>query len=263
MEAFRFAAPLWFAALPLVLLVLWRTQRRAARPAVLFSSVDGLRGLPVTLAQRAKRLLPWLWALGMALLIVALARPQRGRTEQRAHSEGIAIQMALDVSGSMEAIDFLLGDKSVNRLTAVKHVLRSFVLGDDKAGLPGRAHDLVGVVAFGGFADSKVPLTLDHGALVNIVEALKIPRPIRDRRGNIINNQTLNEELSTAIGDGLALSVERLRNVKAKSKVLILLTDGDSNAGVVEPLEAAKLAAQLGIRIYTIGAESGAARATG
>lgn len=109
------------------------------------------------------------------------------------------------------------------------------------------------MVAFGGFADSKCPLTLDHGALVEIVKSLEIPRPIRDRQGKVLNAETLQEELATAIGDGVALGIDRLREAKSKSKVLILLTDGDSNAGAIDPREAAKIAKELGIKIYTIG----------
>ena len=97
-------------------------------------------------------------------------------------------------------------------------------------------------MAFGGFADSKCPLTLDHGALVEIVAGLEIPKPVRDRQGRVINAQSLQEELATAIGDGVAVGVDRLRGAKAKSKVLVLLTDGDNNAGVVDPREAAQIA---------------------
>jgi Ca-activated chloride channel family protein len=96
-------------------------------------------------------------------------------------------------------------------------------------------------------------LTLDHGALVDIVGGLEIPRPIRDSQGRVINAQALQEELATAIGDGVAAAVDRLRGAKAKSKVLILLTDGDCNAGVVDPREAARIAAESAIRLYTIG----------
>jgi Ca-activated chloride channel family protein len=119
--------------------------------------------------------------------------------------------------------------------------------------LSGRTDDLVGLVAFGGFADSKCPLTLDHGALVDIVQGLEIPRPIRDNQGRVINAQSLKEELATAIGDGVAAGVDRLRGARAKSKVLILLTDGDSNAGVVDPREAARIALESNIKLYTIG----------
>jgi Ca-activated chloride channel homolog len=159
----------------------------------------------------------------------------------------------LDVSGSMEALDFQLDGEDVSRLEAVKHVIGEFILGSRESGLQGRKDDLVGVVAFGGFADSKCPLTLDHGALVDIVDGLQIPKPIRDQSGRVINAESLQEELATAIGDGVALGADRLRDAKAKSKVMVLLTDGDSNAGVVDPREAATIAKELGIKVYTIG----------
>jgi Ca-activated chloride channel family protein len=96
-------------------------------------------------------------------------------------------------------------------------------------------------------------LTLDYGALIDILQGLEIPKSIRDREGRVINAQTLQEELATAIGDGVAVGVDRLRGAKAKSKVLVLLTDGDNNAGVTDPREAAHIAADSGMRLYTIG----------
>ena len=96
-------------------------------------------------------------------------------------------------------------------------------------------------------------MTLDHGALVEIVKSLEVPKAIRDRRGKVINQDTLQEELATAIGDGVALGIDRLKDTKSKSKVLVLLTDGDNNAGVIEPRDAAAIAKQLGIKLYTIG----------
>jgi len=253
MEAFRFYSPLWFAALPFALGALWYAHASRARTAVVFSSLADLKGLPVTLAQRIKRFLPLLHGLALLLIVGALARPQVGRSENRIFTEGIAIQMALDISGSMEALDFQLNGETNNRLNAVKYVVKNFVTGSKELKLGGRPSDLVGIVAFGGFADSKVPLTMDHGALLDIVNSLETPKALRDRRGNIINKDTLGEDMQTAIGDGLALSIDRLKNIEAKSKVLILLTDGENNAGVIEPLEAAKAAKELGIKIYTIG----------
>jgi Ca-activated chloride channel family protein len=233
--------------------VLWWRFRPRRRAAAVFSSVADLKGLPVTLAQRLRRGLPYLYGLGLCLVMAGLARPQAGKAESRLTGEGIAIEVVLDVSGSMEAIDFQLGGRDVSRLDAVKHVVREFVLGSRASGLSGRPDDLVGLVAFGGFADSKCPLTLDHGALVDLVEGLDIAKPVRDRQGRVINAQALQEELATAIGDGVAVAVDRLRGANATSKVLILLTDGDSNAGVVDPREAARIAAESGIRLYTIG----------
>jgi Ca-activated chloride channel family protein len=232
--------------------LLWRF-RLQRRPAAIFSDVTDLKKLPVTSAQRVRRLLPYFYGAGLCLVIIGLARPQAGKAESRMTGEGIAIEIVLDVSGSMEAIDFQLGGKDVSRLAAVKHVVEEFVLGSRAGGLSGRNDDLVGLVAFGGFADSKCPLTLDHGALVDIVRGLETPKPIRDKEGRVINAQALREEMATAIGDGVAVGVDRLRGAKAKSKVLILLTDGDNNAGVVDPREAARIAAESGITLYTIG----------
>lgn len=253
MNAFRLYSWFWFALAPLVLGALWWRVRPRSRPAAVFSSVSDLRGLPVTTAQRLRRTLPFLYALGLCLVIAGLARPQAGKAETRISGQGIAIELVIDVSGSMEAIDFQLAGKDVSRLQAVKHVIEEFVLGSRGSGLAGRPDDLIGLVAFGGFADSKCPLTLDHGALVDIVRGLEVPRPIRDSQGRVINAQALQEEMATAIGDGVALGVDRLRGARAKSKVLILLTDGDNNAGVVDPREAARIALESGIKIYSIG----------
>ncbi len=253
MNAFRFDSWFWLFLVPVVIGALGLRLRPQRRPAAVFSSVADLRGLPVTLAQRVRRGLPYVYALGLCLIIAGLARPQAGKAESRISGQGIAIELVLDVSGSMEALDFQLGGKEVSRLEAVKNVVREFVLGSRASGLPGRPDDLIGLVAFGGFADSKCPLTLDHGALVDIVQGLQVPRPIRDGQGRVINAQTLMEELATAIGDGVAAGVDRLRGAKAKSKVLILLTDGDSNTGAVDPREAARIAAESGIRLYTVG----------
>ena len=253
MDSFRFQSWLWLLLIPAVaILARWRMAKRR-QPAVVFSSIADLKDIPVTPMQRIRRTMPALYGIGLCLIIVALARPQSGRSESRVTGEGIAIELVLDISGSMEALDFKLGDKEVSRLEAVKHVITEFVIGSRAAGLSGRKDDLVGLVGFGGFADSKCPLTLDHGALVDIVRGLEVPKPVRDRRGKVINQQALQEELATAIGDGVALGVDRLRGAKAKSKVLVLLTDGDNNAGVVDPREAATIAHETGIKIYTIG----------
>lgn len=253
MDSFRFLSWQWLLLIPAVaILARWRTGHRR-RPAVIFSSVGDLKGLPVTALQRFKRCLPPLYLCGLCLVIAALARPQAGKSESRVTDEGIAIELVLDISGSMEALDFQLAGSDVSRLEAVKHVITEFVLGSRTSGLSGRKNDLVGLVAFGGFADSKCPLTLDHGALAEIVKGLEIPKPVRDRRGRVINEQALKEELATAIGDGVALGVDRLRNAKAKSKVLVLLTDGDNNAGATDPREAATFAQESGIKLYTIG----------
>jgi len=253
MDAFRFESWLWLIAIPLICGLVWLRTRTRFQPSAVFSSIADLKSIPRTWIQRLKRILPLLYMLGLILVVVGLARPQAGKSESRIKGSGVAIELVLDVSGSMEAIDFQLQGKDVDRIAAVKHVVSQFIQGNRKLGLAGRRDDLVGLVAFGGFADSKCPLTLDHGALVDIVKGLEVPRAIRDRQGRVINEQMLKEELATAIGDGLALGIARLRDAQAKSKVMVLLTDGDSNAGAVDPREAAGIAKELGIKVYTIG----------
>jgi Ca-activated chloride channel family protein len=251
MNGFRFQDPWWLLLLvPIIaagVAVLWKRPTAA----VLFSNVAMLRQLPVTWAQRVKRFLPWLFLLGLVALAVALARPQHGKEEFRVRAEGIAIEMIVDRSRSMLAMDFHLENERANRLAVIKKVFRDFVLGDGQ--LAGRPDDAIGLVAFGGFAEPKCPLTFDHAALLNLLDDVKIPEPIKNRRGEIINERLLQEEGATAIGDAIAAAVERLKSVEAKSKIAILLTDGESNMGALEPLEAAKIAKTYGVKIYTIG----------
>jgi Ca-activated chloride channel family protein len=169
---------------------------------------------------------------------VALARPQQGLQATKIFSEGIAIVMVVDVSGSMAALDMPLAGRQSNRLEAVKHTFRSFIQGGD--GSRGREGDLIGMVTFARYADNVCPLTLDHNTLLTLLEQVEIV--------------TTQDEDGTAIGEGLTLGLERLRGSTAKSRVLILLTDGVNNAGETEPQAAAQIAKALGIKIYTIGA---------
>jgi Ca-activated chloride channel family protein len=251
----EFQFPYAFLLTPAALAVGWWISRPQSRPQTLYSYTAHLRDLPTTWAQLVKISLPWLTTLGLLLLVGALARPRLGREETRVRGEGIAIQMTVDISGSMRALDFSLDGESVSRLEAVKKIFQEFVTGNKKS-LSGRHDDLIGLVAFGGFASGRCPLTADHRALLDILKDLKVPEPPRDAYGRIIYNDALwREETMTAIGDALALSLARLDKVKekVKSRVLILLSDGENNAGTVEPLEAAKAAKQFGVKIYAIG----------
>jgi Ca-activated chloride channel family protein len=204
---------------------------------VTYSSLKLVDGAPRSLRSRLA-LVP---AIGMAaatlLLSIALAGPRTGDATSILKREGIAIAMIVDRSGSMHARDFVEDDLSVSRLDAVKDVFRRFVLSE---GGQGRPNDLVGLVSFARYADGLCPLTLDHHNLTTILDQVEI---VTDR----------NED-GTAIGEGLALGVERLRRNPARSKVAILLTDGVNNAGDISPTQAADLAAQHGIKVYTIGA---------
>ena len=235
-EGFRFAHPYALALVPLaVALVLWAGIRRApARTGVLVHSraselgarkrglVARFRDLPVVLRLAA-----------IALVGVALARPQTSRPDNDIEIEGIDIVIALDVSGSMEEADL-----SPNRIEAAKAVINDFV--------NRRRTDRIGMVVFGRDAFTHIPLTLDHGTFLRMLKELRVG--IIDSKG-------------TAIGNGLGVALSRLRRSDARSKVVILLTDGDNNSGNISPLQAARYAQTLGVKVYTIlaGDNEGAA----
>ncbi len=250
MNGFRFGDPFWLLLLLPVLGGAW-WRARQQKPAVVFSSIRRLDVLPETWTVWFQRRLAWLRTWGLCCLVVGLARPQKGREDYRVRAEGIAIEMCIDRSGSMQAHDFQLDGQPVDRLTAVKKVFRDFVSGAEE--LSGRPNDRIGLIEFGGFANAMCPLTLDHGVLLEVLGSVQIPKPIRDQRGRIINQSLLEEEMSTAIGDALLLAVDRLRDIDAKSKVIILLSDGENTAGVIAPEEAADAAKAAGIKIYAIG----------
>ncbi len=182
-----------------------------------------------------------LLAGGVVLLGVALAGPRLPGGMVRERREGIAIMMVMDLSGSMAALDMSTEQLERTRLDAVKEIFIDFVQGTD-GGLSGRPDDAIGLISFARYADTSCPLTLDHASLVSIARDLEI---VRSRA-----------EDGTALGDALGLAVERLRESKARSRVAILLTDGVSNTGVEAPLDAAKVAASQGIKVYTVGVGS-------
>lgn len=260
----------WLSLIFLMLLpFLWITIRAGRRrPAVRFSAVDALRPMRPTLAARTRFVLPLARTLAILCLIAALARPQSGG-EYHDSSEGIAIQMVLDVSGSMAEEDFMLEGRRVRRLDAVKRVFEDFVLG--RGDLRGREGDLIGMTTFAMFAETRCPLTVDHGSLVDLLRATEIPGWLQGRQ--VRQDE---EAGNTALGDAVALATDDLRRAgeqavagvpgaeAAKSRVMILLTDGKDNPAPIagteppDPVEAAEVAARLGIKIYTIGAVGGA-----
>ena len=185
------------------------------------------------------------------LLVVALARPQQGKEEHRVRADGIAIEMCIDRSGSMNAKDFEINGEPASRLEVVRKMFRQFVNGGD--GLRGRPDDMIGLIDFGGYVNVKCPLTLDHGALEQLLATVKVAEPVVDAAGRVVNPKLFREDESTAIGDALATAVDRLKAIKAKSKIIILLSDGVSNAGILTPEEAAQIAKTFGIKVYTIG----------
>ena len=222
----------WYLALALLAIPVWLLSRRAAG-RVLYSSLRVLPARSSTWRTRLAWVPDALAALAIVALAIAMAGPRHGERDARVRREGIAIVMVVDTSSSMAALDLSTPERERNRLEAVQDVFAEFVLG--------RADDAIGLVSFARYADTRSPLTLDHGNLVVAARALDLAPP-RSR------------EDGTAIGDGLALAVERLAASPAKSKVAILLTDGDDNASQVSPDEAAVFAAQAGVKVYAIGA---------
>ncbi len=216
-------------ALLVLLPLLWRWSRRPP-PALSYSSLELFRDIGVGARARWRRLLPLARIVAVGLLIVALARPQLGDEESVIRSEGIDIMLAVDVSSSMLAEDFTLESGPANRLDAVKEVVRQFV--EDRAG------DRVGLVLFAARPYLQSPLTLDHGWLMANLDRAEV--------GMI--------EDGTAVGSALATAVNGLEGADSKSKIVILLTDGQNNAGGVTPEAAAEAAATLGYKVYTIGA---------
>ena len=226
MHNITFAQPylLWLLLL-LPLLTVWYLLRyRKKTPALQHSSIALLDHLPKSFRQRIYPLLFVLRLVALAAIVVALAHPQSQLSRQEMTVEGIDIVMAMDVSGSMLACDF-----KPDRLEAAKSVAANFI--------DGRRNDRIGLVVFAGEAFTQVPLTIDHQVLKRQLSSLK---------SGLLQD-------GTAIGDGLATAINRLRNSEAKSKVIILLTDGINNQGSIDPMNAAEIATLYNIRLYTIG----------
>jgi Ca-activated chloride channel family protein len=227
----------WWLLLSLVGPAVYLGYRRSVG-RVRFSSFAALPQHATTWRSRLAFLPDALCALGAVALAIALAGPRVGDRASKVQRRGIAIMMVVDTSGSMRALDLSEEKKERTRLDAVKEVFREFVLGGQ--GLQGRNDDLVGVVTFARYADTRSPLTLDHASLDSVLKSVEIV--------------SAQDEDGTALGDGLALAVERLRESPAPSKVAILLTDGVQNAGQTDPLAAAELARTVGVRVYSVGA---------
>ena len=237
----RFADPIMLALLMLVPVLLVAQTWWNERISISFPGLRDIFKTPKTWAVRLQPLLPMLRTFALIACIVALARPQWGLETTKIYSEGIAIAMVVDISSSMGAIDLEIDEEKVNRLDVVKGAFREFVEGDDKE-VGGREGDLIGMFTFARYADSLSPLTLDHEALVKVLEEVKIVG--------------LPEEDGTAIGDALVLAADELRNAVASSRVMILLTDGSNNAGDTSPVDAARVAEAFDVKVYTIGAGS-------
>lgn len=245
--AYPWVLPLVLVVVPLVWWA-WLSKRR--RAAIGFSNVARIPGATESWSVRARTVLPVLRSLAVILLVVSIARPRKADELTRIQTEGVAIELVVDRSGSMNQEDFTgARGRRQTRLQAVKDVVRSFVRGEGDA-LKGRQGDLLGLTVFARYPDTECPLTRDHDNLLRALDKVRVPRT-RDEDG-------------TAIGDALLLAVERIRNIgrrllksedfKIKSRAIILLTDGEQNYGKYTPVKAAEAAKALGIKVYTIGA---------
>jgi Ca-activated chloride channel family protein len=225
----RFLYPEWFWAFSLLpVVMLWR-GRRGPVAAIEYSDVSLARN--VARASRS-RIGALVWALPLlagVLMIVGLARPQRAHSRTEVTANGIDIVLDLDVSGSMQALDFQIDHQRVNRIEVVKSVVSKFI---DQ-----RPDDRIGLIAFAGAPYLVSPITLDHDWLQQNLERVTVGAA----------------DDGTAIGSAIAASVNRLRLTQAKSKVVILLTDGVNNTGKIQPLAAAEAAKAMGVKIYTVG----------
>lgn len=206
-------------------LAAWYYYRLHAKESdVRYSTLSPFGDIKYSMKERLRHLPFILRMIVLGLIIIALARPQSTMKGQNVHSEGIDIVLALDISGSMLAEDF-----QPNRIEAAKNVAQEFI--------SGRTNDRIGLVIFSGESFTQCPLTVDYDVLKSLIKPLK--------SGMI--------EDGTAIGLGLGTAINRLRESKAKSKVIILLTDGVNNRGEIDPITAAQIAQSYGIRVYTVG----------
>lgn len=255
-----FHSPWAFALFVLVPVVTWLSTRRSRRAAIVFPTTLTLAAIPRGVRTRFMWLVPMLRAAALSLLIVALSRPQFGVGRMQTSTDAVAIQVVIDRSASMQ-IEMQYDGDFAARLDVVKQAFREFALGNEKKGgkLAGRPNDLIGLVTFCRQAETVCPLVRDPSTLAQLVDAIAYANPRLQEDG-------------TAIGDGLALAAARLKKAEEeflsrpenagkqlniKSKIIILFTDGDNNAGERSPIEAADLAAQWGIKVYTVGIGAG------
>jgi len=224
------AHPYFLLLLLLLPLLAWLKGRRGAPPAFVYSSVQLVRGMQNVTRSRPGGFLMSLRWIVLVLFIVALAQPRLTKSTTEVKASGIDIVAALDLSGSMNTGDYIIDDRQVSRINVAKPVLEKFV--------EGRPNDRIGLVVFAAQAYIATPLTLDHEYLLENIARLGIG--------------TINSD-ATAIGDGLTTALNRLRDLKSKSKIIVLMTDGGNNSGKIDPITAAQAAQALGVKIYTIG----------
>jgi Ca-activated chloride channel family protein len=226
---FQFAHPWWLLGLLAIPVLAWLRGRTGRESAFLYSSVSLVRGITELSRSRAGSFLLSLRWLALAFFFVGMARPQEGGGDKAPrNASGIDIVVAIDLSGSMKSEDFELHGSRVSRVAVAKDVLETFI--------QHRVDDRIGLIVFAGSAYVAAPPTLDHDFLLRNVKRLDAL-----------------QEGGTAIGSALSAAVNRLRDLKSKSKIVILMTDGQNNAGKVSPLTAADAAQALAVKVYTVG----------
>lgn len=242
-----FESPQYFYLLMVLPLLALYQYRQRRKDAVEFSALALFKGTAKTWRQHLLFIPPLCFYLALISLCFAMARPRTEVVNQRQDREGIAIEMLIDVSSSMD-MTIKYGDKKDTRMEVAKKVVEEFVAGNG-TDLPGRPDDLIGIVTFARYADTICPMTLSHEALIHMVREIKI-------------NDRPNED-GTAYGDAAALAAARLKSLESRdaedepdSKIIVLLTDGENNCGNHLPLQSAALAQQWGIRIYTISIQN-------
>jgi len=239
----------WFLLLLLFIpLLWWRWSKPANRTVIGCSTTSMLSRLPRSWVVRTRWIIPALRTVAVLALIICIARPLKADHETKVHADAIAIEMVVDRSGSMQAQDYLRNQQPITRLEAVKDVVADFVLGVDI--MEGRENDLIGLITFASYPDSNCPMTFDHDHLVQSLRKVRVA--------------TKAEGQNTAIGDAIGLAVARLTALEdrqdirsdddIKSRIIILLTDGEENTGDIDSAKAAEIANAFDIRIYTIGA---------
>ncbi len=224
--SFHFKNPelLWLLLLlPMMVFYYWRFKR-FKRPRIRISSIEAFRNYRPSFRQRMINLPFILRITAVAFLVIALARPRSSSSASNVKTEGISIVLALDISSSMLAEDF-----RPNRIEAAKKVALDFI--------NGRPNDLIGLVIFSGQSFTQCPITSDHSVIRNLMREVK--------SGLLVDG--------TAIGEGLATAVDRLKDAPTKSKVVVLITDGVNNSGSIPPLTAGDIASTFGVRVYSIG----------
>lgn len=229
LAGFGFAQPVWLWLLPVPVLLALRTGRAGGAPAVVYSSTSILQHIGRPRAARAGAFSGMLLAVAAAAGILALARPQLSNSITQVEASGIDIMIALDVSRSMLTEDFQIGGSRASRVDAIKEITQRFI--------DSRPNDRIGMLAFAGRPYLVSPPTLDHAWLIENLDRVKI--------GLV--------EDGTAIGSAIVSACNRLKNREAKSRIIVLLSDGDNNAGRVNPNTAAEAARALGLKVYTIG----------